>query len=79
MLPHLCTLLLRKEEAIALLHTESLIPSIDMGQCTVHASHIGRVNILCQEHIHILFTVVACPDASVTEEEELIGSEVFLV
>ena len=44
-LPHVSALVLRNEELVALLHVEGFVPSVDVGESSVYASLVGRVNV----------------------------------
>ena len=73
-LPNSDTLFLRDEQ-FTFLDVESFVPLVNLGECTVNTDQIWRVDILIEEHVHILLAVVACPHTSPTKEETLIGSQ----
>ena len=78
-LPNSRTLVLRQEERIGFLYVEGSIPFVDVWQCAVHACLVGRVDIHLQQHVSILRTIVACPDACPSEEEALAAGPIFYV
>ena len=63
-----------RDEQFAFLDVESVVPLINLGKGTIDTNRVRRVDILIEEHVHILLTVVACPHAGPAEEEALVGS-----
>lgn len=62
LLPDLCTLVLRDEELVALLHVECLVPGINLRKGSVYASLSRRVRVGVDLTVDEFRTCIACPD-----------------
>ena len=79
LLPKFQSLILRNEHLVARLHTEGLIPGIDMWQGSVDTPFAQSVWVVLDALTYLLLGDVLSPYACVGQEEALSWSETVLV